>query len=159
LDNKHSFSLYIDARYFFRVPAKGAALLIWQDFYRKPQAHFSECLLQHKEHEVMTGSVPSISLSALSPCGVSQVATCAPASAKTAVRQPGTRKTVLVMVGTAVVAAWLHLRLVNQIWRERRMLAALDDAALKDIGLNRADVERETSRSPLDLPRQRHRWE
>jgi uncharacterized protein YjiS (DUF1127 family) len=65
----------------------------------------------------------------------------------------------VVMVGTAVVAAWLQLRFINRIWRERRMLAALDDAALKDIGLSRADVERETGRSPLDLPRRRNHWE
>ena len=58
-----------------------------------------------------------------------------------------------------VSAAWANVRFMNRVWRERRMLASLDDNALKDIGLNRADVERETGRSPLDLPTCRNRWE
>lgn len=35
---------------------------------------------------------------------------------------------------------------------ERRALAGLDDAALKDLGLSRADVARETARPFWDLP-------
>jgi uncharacterized protein YjiS (DUF1127 family) len=47
-------------------------------------------------------------------------------------------------------------RLVVRMWqvrRERRMLLALDDRMLKDIGVNSGDVARETSRAPWDLPR------
>jgi uncharacterized protein YjiS (DUF1127 family) len=111
------------------------------------------CTTQHKEHEVMTGSVPLIALSPISQ-------RCAPAThqvaaAKTQVRPLGTRKPAVVMVRSA----WVHLQFINRVWRERRMLASLDDCALKDIGLNRADVERETGRSPLDLPKRRNRWE
>ena len=58
-----------------------------------------------------------------------------------------------------VWSAWVHLQFINRVWRERRMLAGLDDRALKDIGLNRADVAQETGRSPFDLPRRRNRWE
>jgi len=47
--------------------------------------------------------------------------------------------------------AWLAF----VVWKERRALARLDDCALKDIGLSRADVEGEVGRSPLDLPRNR----
>lgn len=39
-----------------------------------------------------------------------------------------------------------------RIGRERRLLAGLDDAALKDIGLSRADVARECRRALWDLP-------
>ena len=39
--------------------------------------------------------------------------------------------------------------------RERRQLMALDERALKDIGLNRADAHREWSRPFWDLPRAR----
>lgn len=47
--------------------------------------------------------------------------------------------------------AWLVLK----VWQERRALARLDGRALHDLGLSRADVEHEVSRSPLDLPRDR----
>lgn len=39
-----------------------------------------------------------------------------------------------------------------QVGRERRLLAGLDDAALKDIGLSRADVANECRRPAWDLP-------
>jgi uncharacterized protein YjiS (DUF1127 family) len=39
--------------------------------------------------------------------------------------------------------------------RERRQLMALDDHALKDIGLSRADAHREWCRPFWDLPRAR----
>jgi Domain of unknown function (DUF1127) len=108
---------------------------------------------QHKEHEVMTGSVPSIALSPISPSCAT--ATHQVAVAKTQVRPLGMRKPAVVMVWSG----WVHLQFINRVWRERRMLASLDDSALKDIGLNRADVERETGRSPFDLPKRRNRWE
>ena len=50
-----------------------------------------------------------------------------------------------------VARAWL----VYTVWKERRALAHLDDAALKDIGLSRADVEREVSRAAMDVPLRR----
>jgi uncharacterized protein YjiS (DUF1127 family) len=96
----------------------------------------------------MTGSVPTITLPI-------QSASCSTAVRPDRATPPrmhladGQRKPVVVVV---VVHAWHHLLHINRVWRERRLLAALDDRALKDIGLNRADVERETSRSPLDLP-------
>ncbi|MBU2962816.1 DUF1127 domain-containing protein [Citreicella sp. C3M06] len=36
--------------------------------------------------------------------------------------------------------------------RQRRQLARLDDAALRDIGLSRADVANELRRKPWDAP-------
>jgi uncharacterized protein YjiS (DUF1127 family) len=100
----------------------------------------------------MTGSVPSITLSPISP--TSRATTRQVAAANPRVRPSAARKPAVV-----VRAAWVHLQFINRVWRERRMLARLDDCALKDIGLNRADVERETGRSPLDLPTRRNRWE
>ena len=43
---------------------------------------------------------------------------------------------------------WLELCLTR--WRERRRLQELNDDQLKDIGLSRADVERECRRWPWD---------
>ena len=39
------------------------------------------------------------------------------------------------------------------VWRQRRALERLDDAALRDLGLSRADVAREASRPIWSLPR------
>jgi uncharacterized protein YjiS (DUF1127 family) len=106
----------------------------------------------------MTGSVPSITLS---PLTQSSTATTAAArmSASPAVLAPVKHKAVVVAASTAQVwRAGLYLRMINRVWRERRFLASLDDRALKDIGLNRGDVERECGRSPLDLPKRR-RWD
>jgi uncharacterized protein YjiS (DUF1127 family) len=102
----------------------------------------------------MTGSVPSIALPAVSYSGHP---TADVASKTAALRRHGKRKPVVAMVWSAVWSAWGRLQFVNCVWRERRLLASLDDRALKDIGLNRCDVERETGRSPLDLPHQRPR--
>ena len=52
------------------------------------------------------------------------------------------------MLGQAI--RWLDAAL--RLARERRDLAALDDRMLKDIGLSRADADREWSRSFLDVP-------
>ncbi|MDA7089104.1 DUF1127 domain-containing protein [Pseudomonas sp. SA3-5] len=49
-------------------------------------------------------------------------------------------------------AAWLHLRRWQQLAKQRRLLATLNDEALKDIGLNRGDVFRETERPFWDDP-------
>lgn len=48
-----------------------------------------------------------------------------------------------------------RLDLMLRVWNERKALQRLDDAALKDIGLSRADVEREASRSLVDVPAHR----
>ncbi len=40
-------------------------------------------------------------------------------------------------------AAAMHLLRWQETWRQRKHLASLDDAALKDIGLSRADVAAE----------------
>jgi uncharacterized protein YjiS (DUF1127 family) len=47
-----------------------------------------------------------------------------------------------------------RMRLALSVRRERIALRSLDDAALKDIGLSRFDVERECTRGLLDLPSQ-----
>ena len=43
---------------------------------------------------------------------------------------------------------------VVRVRRERNALLSLDDAILKDLGLSRGDVHRESGRSLLDLPSQ-----
>lgn len=49
-------------------------------------------------------------------------------------------------------APWRRLRLMLDLWSERRTLAALDRRALADLGLNPGDVARETRRPPWDCP-------
>ena len=44
------------------------------------------------------------------------------------------------------------LRHLYNVWRSRRALAALDDAALKDLGLTRHDATREATRPFWDTP-------
>ena len=41
---------------------------------------------------------------------------------------------------------------LQALWRQRRRLAELDDAALRDIGISRADALREAARKPWDAP-------
>lgn len=48
----------------------------------------------------------------------------------------------------------LALRLALQVYRERRALMALSDRMLADIGLSRADVDAEATRSIFDMPDQ-----
>ncbi len=58
----------------------------------------------------------------------------------------------------AILAGWAaHAAHVAQVWHERRALAQLDQRGLRDLGLNRGDVERELSRSILDVPDRRTR--
>lgn len=52
--------------------------------------------------------------------------------------------------GVTRVSGWV--RKAFETYRERRQLLALSDATLKDIGVSRADAEREASRSFWDLP-------
>jgi uncharacterized protein YjiS (DUF1127 family) len=123
-------------------------------------ARWAAAKFKRKEHEVMTGSIPSITLSQLSQNSTTTTAT-ARISAMPAVRAPAQHTAVVVVVAAWAAHVWqasLHLRMINCVWRERRMLASLDDRALKDIGLNRGDVERECGRSVLDLPKRR-RWD
>ena len=48
----------------------------------------------------------------------------------------------------------LHaLARAHDVWRQRRALARLDDAALRDLGLTRADVSSEVSLPLWSLPR------
>jgi len=49
----------------------------------------------------------------------------------------------------------LMVVLALRVRRERRQLAALDDAQLADLGLTRADAERESRRGLLDIPAHR----
>jgi uncharacterized protein YjiS (DUF1127 family) len=44
------------------------------------------------------------------------------------------------------------LRHLYNVWRSCRALAALDDAALKDVGLTRHDATREAARPFWDAP-------
>jgi uncharacterized protein YjiS (DUF1127 family) len=46
-----------------------------------------------------------------------------------------------------------HLARALDVWRQRRALERLDDAALRDIGLTRADVTEESRRPLWSLPR------
>jgi uncharacterized protein YjiS (DUF1127 family) len=46
----------------------------------------------------------------------------------------------------------LALELAMQVRRERRMLLALDDRALKDVGFQNGDAQVEAQRSFWDLP-------
>lgn len=46
------------------------------------------------------------------------------------------------------------LRLALQVYRERRALMALSDRMLADIGLSRADIHAEATRSIFDMPDQ-----
>ncbi len=48
-----------------------------------------------------------------------------------------------------------RVKLMLRVWNERHALQGLDDRALKDIGINRVDVDREASRSLLDIPTNR----
>lgn len=48
-----------------------------------------------------------------------------------------------------------RLPLAYKVYRERQALLALGDRGLEDIGLNRAEVEREASRGFWDIPKHR----
>lgn len=54
--------------------------------------------------------------------------------------------------GTGVTRVTGWVRKALETYRERRQLLALSDATLKDIGVSRADAEREASRRFWDLP-------
>lgn len=52
-------------------------------------------------------------------------------------------------------ALWLRVKRWQQLARQRQQLAMLDDAALKDIGLSRADILQESERPFWDDPLRR----
>lgn len=52
----------------------------------------------------------------------------------------------------SLATLWRTLRRWCQLARERRQLASLDDAALKDLGLSRADAWQEAERPFWDDP-------
>lgn len=52
----------------------------------------------------------------------------------------------------AMQAIWMQLKRWGQLARQRRQLAMLDDAALKDLGLSRADAQQESDRPFWDDP-------
>ncbi|VXC49681.1 DUF1127 domain-containing protein [Pseudomonas sp. 8O] len=52
----------------------------------------------------------------------------------------------------SLAGMWRMLRRWRQLARERGQLARLDDAALKDLGLSRADVLQEAERPFWDDP-------
>lgn len=55
-------------------------------------------------------------------------------------------------VGVIARSLWQRLKRWNELARQRRLLAALDDAALKDMGLSREDVFQEVDRPFWDDP-------
>ena len=57
--------------------------------------------------------------------------------------------------GRRISQVFLAIELALQVRRERRMLAGMSDGMLKDIGLTRADVHRETGRALWDVPADR----
>jgi uncharacterized protein YjiS (DUF1127 family) len=61
----------------------------------------------------------------------------------------------LAQFGRRIPEYLVGLELALQVRRERRTLAGLSDGMLKDIGLTRADVDRETHRALWDLPADR----
>ena len=61
----------------------------------------------------------------------------------------------LARFGRRISEVVIGIELALQVRRERRMLAGLGDGMLKDIGLTRADVDRETHRALWDVPADR----
>lgn len=51
-------------------------------------------------------------------------------------------------------AGWVRLQRWQELARQRRQLAMLDEMALKDMGLSRADVMQESERPFWDDPQQ-----
>ncbi len=58
-------------------------------------------------------------------------------------------------VYTRVVALVRWLELVDQVRRERRMLAGMGERQLGDLGINQATAENESARGAFDLPEER----
>lgn len=62
---------------------------------------------------------------------------------------------VRLLPAAGIEALWVQLKRWNQLAKQRRQLAMLDDAALKDMGLSRADVQQESERPFWDDPLKR----
>ncbi|MCY1517043.1 hypothetical protein D9M68_517100 [compost metagenome] len=60
-----------------------------------------------------------------------------------------------VSLGALAKAIWRQLKRWHQLAEQRRRLASLNEAALKDIGLSRADVLQEVERPFWDDPLKR----
>ncbi|MFK7962864.1 MAG: hypothetical protein AB8C46_02760 [Burkholderiaceae bacterium] len=54
-----------------------------------------------------------------------------------------------------VVALVRWLELVDQVRRERRLLASMGERQLGDLGINQATAENESARGAFDLPKER----
>lgn len=50
------------------------------------------------------------------------------------------------------ISVLARLAQVHAVWRQRQKLKALDDDALKDIGVTRAQARKEAARSVWDAP-------
>ena len=61
----------------------------------------------------------------------------------------------VVDVGGLLHRAWRQVRRWQQLAAERRQLASLSDAALKDMGFSRGDVQQESERPFWDDPLRR----
>ena len=57
--------------------------------------------------------------------------------------------------GRRISQLFLKIEQALQVRRERRLLAGLSDGMLKDVGLSRADVQRESGRALWDVPSDR----
>lgn len=66
-------------------------------------------------------------------------------------RLPARRYALLI----ALRDSWRQLRRWQELARQRRQLASMSDALLKDIGYSRADIEQEVSRPFWDDPLRR----
>jgi uncharacterized protein YjiS (DUF1127 family) len=61
-------------------------------------------------------------------------------------------------LGGRISSVFLTLELAMQVHRERRSLTLLDSSALKDMGLDQAEVNVESGRGFWDVPADRIRW-
>jgi len=60
----------------------------------------------------------------------------------------------LVRLGRVLARTWRRIQCAIEVSAERRQLAGLDDEALKDLGISRAQAAFEASRAPWDVAAQ-----
>ena len=53
---------------------------------------------------------------------------------------------------TGIKTIFANLLKFEALWRQRQKLSQLDDAALRDMGISRADAQREARRVAWDVP-------